>query len=446
MAEAAADDEPPGPRMLIYALAGLAVFLLALIAVVVAARQLRPVIVGPDDSSEKSLAEQIEQLQRTKDADERQAAAEAIVAQGLPAVAEALDAIAAVASPGAVPEMSLPAIRALAETGPQSAAIFGQALDSEKEDVRAAAASVLREMGVNAKGAVAPLAKALGDKSRWVRWAATEALGNIGPDAAAAVEALIPLVTHEDRFTRRRAVAALGAIGPAAKPAVPSLKKAGRRTPTPRSANWRPSRCTRSIWPGMAAAAAAQANQEVREQIARLQSPDESASVAAANALGKMGPRGSDAVPALAMALQSDRKWLRVAAAEALGAMGREAKNVAPALHKAAAEQRPRYPRRRPGSPGTNRGPAPGRLRSTKPTTPGRRSGRLSFTRGAAASNSRVAYPRASGERHGRPQGDDQARQEGPHKPNPQIAADTVTQHGRSLPSGRPPPAAASSS
>jgi HEAT repeat protein len=332
----AAAEEPPGSRMLVYALAGLAAFLIALIAVVVAARQLRPVIVGPDDSTEKPLAEWIKQLRETKDAGQRRAAAEAIVSLGPAAVLETLAAITAPVGRDGMSEFSQPVVRALAETGPQSAAMFGEALGSEKENVRAAAARVLREMGSKAVGAVAPLAKALADDNRWVRWAATEALGNIGPAAAPAVEALLPLVTHYDYLTRRRAATTLGRIGPAAKSAVPVLKHAEQKDSDPEVRKLAAFALHQVDLAGVAAAATAQASQEVRELIVRMQSADETASVAAANALAKIGTRGKDAVPALALALTSDRKWLRVAAAEALGAMGREARNVVPALQQAA--------------------------------------------------------------------------------------------------------------
>lgn len=341
-APSTSDDPPPSGAagLVIRVLSGLVVLLCAAIALVLGAEMLRHLLTRPDvPPRPDTLQEWIRRLEEGPDQQARQEAAWAVVAQGPGAVAEALDATTAIPSDESMLDISPPVIAALAGVGPEAAGPLGAALSSEKENVRAAAAAVLRKLGPHAKPALKPLAAAVGDENRWVRWYAVEALGNLGPDAAPAVDALLPLVEHVDRRTRFKAVVALGRIGPASKAAVPKLRQAAQRD------EYRAIREAATValyqvnLEEIAAQAAAQAPEEIRALLDRLRSNDEHQSVSAANELGRLGARAAPAVPALALALRADQKWVRVAAAEALGAMDREARHVVPLLEQAAEDE-----------------------------------------------------------------------------------------------------------
>lgn len=154
--------------------------------------------------------------------------------------------------------------QALARIGTASGAVIPaltEALKSQTESVRNAAAKALRDIGPEAKSAVPALivawqeggsddvrvsiAQALGqmgpaakpavpaliqvwsdDSSRLVQGVVSTTLGEIGPEAKLAVPTLIQQLTeNESGFVRTGVAETLGRIGPPAKDAVPVLKK-----------------------------------------------------------------------------------------------------------------------------------------------------------------------------------------------------------------------------
>jgi HEAT repeat protein len=118
------------------------------------------------------------------------------------------------------------ALRALGNIGPKAYPVLYEALQDERSDVRACAATQLQCLGPAAKSAVPILIELLNDTDDDVRGSAALGLSGAGPDAEAAVPALIELLGDEDEIVRGRAAFALGRIGPAAKPAVPILIEA----------------------------------------------------------------------------------------------------------------------------------------------------------------------------------------------------------------------------
>lgn len=335
-AEGPVAEEGRGSRALVLALAGLVLFLLGLIGAVAAGRYVRG-RAAPEETAEAPTAEHwIAQLSKGSDKASRQAAAEAILEAGPEAVAAALDAVAETKDDGNVFNISPPAVRALADLGVPAVDPLGRALASEKPNVRAGAAYILREMGAQSRGAVPALARAAGDPNARVRWYALDALAAIGPGAAPAVEALIPLVGHEERLTRRRAIAALGRIGPKAKAALPAITNA-EQDGADASVRLAAELAARQInLEAVVEQSLQDASDEVKQLVKRLQDESPHESSAAARALGKLGRDAAEAVPALAQALQRDDKWVREAAAEALGEMGRDARPFVTALQAAA--------------------------------------------------------------------------------------------------------------
>ncbi len=329
-------------RTIILLLAAVAVFLLVLIATVLAARWIRLHSLRESAPQKPAnLSQWIEQLRSGPDQPARRQAAEAIANMGSQAMIETLDAVAEIPEDGSMFHIGLPVFDALVEIGPSTVDGLSDALRSQKPNVRAAAAKVLRQMGHEAKPAMQSLAAVLQDDVRWVRWYAADALGNLEADAAAAVDALLAVAGHEDHYTRRRAITALGRIGPAAKAAVPLLQTVEQEDPD-RTVRRAAVLARHQIdIEAIAAAAIANAEGEVLEQIEKLSEGDEYQRVAAAKALSQMGPRAGRATPVLARALADPNKWVREAAAEALGALGREARNYTPLLQKRLTDEEP---------------------------------------------------------------------------------------------------------
>ncbi len=329
-------------RTIIFLLLGLAVFLSILIAAVLALRwislhSLRES--GPQKPV--NLAQWIEQLRSGPDPPARREAAEMIASMGSEALIETLDAVAEIPEDGNLFHISPPVFDALAEVGPSAVDGLSEALRSPKPNVRSAAAKLLRQMGHEAEPAMESLASVLDDDMRWVRWYAADALGNLEGDAAAAVDALLAAAGHEDHYTRRRAIVALGRIGPPAKPAAPLLRTIEQEDPD-RTVRRAAVLARHQIdIEAIAAAATANAEGDLLEQIEKLSHGDEYQRVAAAKALSQLGPRAARAAPVLARALDDSNKWVREAAAEALGTIGREARNYTPFLEKRLTDEAP---------------------------------------------------------------------------------------------------------
>ena len=103
-------------------------------------------------------------------------------------------------------------------------AILSHALNHAHPTTRVVAASVLGEIGVDARAAVPQIGNKLVDQSETVFFAALAALKQIEPSAV--VPALVEAMKHETPEIRRRAIASLEAIGPEAKAAQSQLKVA----------------------------------------------------------------------------------------------------------------------------------------------------------------------------------------------------------------------------
>jgi HEAT repeat protein len=333
-------DMAPQARFLVHTLLGVAFFLIALISVIYLVGWMRhSVVVAQVARRDKPTVEWIADLQG-HEAAARGKAAEAIVQQGAPAVAEALDAIIAIQSDGSYRVVRL-AVQALAARGTEIIQPLREALRSKRAGVRIGAVSVLREMGTKAKGAVRPLSDALGDDNRWVRRLAIESLGNCGAYAASATPQLIPLLTHEDRVTRLRTVIALTQIAPAAQVASDRLVAVRDHDADPEIRQAAVTALYQVDLERLAKEADEQASDEVRALVKRLAGKDPADRVLAARALGAKGLGALYAMPALAKALGDSDKWLREAAAKALGSMGDAAEPAVPNLQRLATDPEP---------------------------------------------------------------------------------------------------------
>jgi HEAT repeat protein len=140
------------------------------------------------------------------------------------------------AGPEAIPALQdllatpdcLPALRALAQYGPDAAPAMGKIVpllrhegDSE---IRWNAARTLAKIGPAAKEAAPMLVEAMKDPEPLVREHAAEALGCIGPEAKETIPELVKALKDPDAHVRRDAVRSLGQMGPAAKSAIESIR------------------------------------------------------------------------------------------------------------------------------------------------------------------------------------------------------------------------------
>ena len=176
------------------------------------------------------------------------------------------------------------AIYALGAIGELSVEPLIDTLDAEKEAFEMEpilhicdAAHGLAAMGAPA---VSVLISAFQDERENVRASAAYALGEMGPVAAEAVDALIALLTDESEEVRRHATSALGMIKVPTSKTVPALVKVLR-------------------------------NPE-----------DTDLAFFAAQALTRIGPDATEAVPALRDALMSESAYVRGFSSEALGRIG----------------------------------------------------------------------------------------------------------------------------
>jgi len=137
------------------------------------------------------------------------------------------------------------------------------------------AASILGQMGVEAKAAIPVLITVLNHEDWDVGEAAAVALGRMGAEAKAAIPVLITALKAEDLYLREAAARALGEIGVQTKVVVPAL-------------------------------------------IVALKDEYANVPVSAAVALGRMGAEAKAAIPALITALNAEDLYLREAAANTL--------------------------------------------------------------------------------------------------------------------------------
>ncbi len=167
-------------------------------------------------------------------------------------------------------------------------------LAAENRYLRTQAGYALAAVGDEA-GDVAPeLARLVTGDDRLVRETAVNVLAKLPPDAV--VPVLIPLLTHEDRSVRQGAAGTLGSFGPAARAAVPTL--VGLLDEYPHH-------------------------------------------LMAVHTLGRIGPGAKESIPALlALFDRSDpSRQLRIAAAQALGGIGPEPREVLPLFRDELAAQ-----------------------------------------------------------------------------------------------------------
>ena len=234
--------------------------------------------------------------------------------------------------------------------------------------VRSSAAWALGYVGEPAAEAAPALVAALADEEARVRWAAAEGLRGTGPATDDVIPALIRALTDKERPVRRAAVEALGSFGPRAKEAVPALTRLlDDREPHIAKVNvpaalYRITGDARMLdaivaalrdsgrnVPESAALRLGLMSQEARRAgkenpvaaavpglIRALKNMDPNARSAAAVALGRIGPAGHDAVPALVAALRRQAVSARCAVV-ALGCMGPAAQEAVPDLVRALA-------------------------------------------------------------------------------------------------------------
>lgn len=342
-------------RRWIWILSGLALFLVGLIAAVAAGRYVRTVRTASPEGGLGSgpagtaahparpnpYAKWISQLQKSKDPVARYKALEALAAEGPEAVQSALDALVQTSEDGNLFQMPDGATAAWQEMGSAGVETLLPALQSEKPNVRAGAAYVLSRLGGQAKAALASLADRLQDPHPRVRWYALEALAGIGPAASVVLDKIAPLLEHSDRLTRRRAVLVLSRIGPEAKSLLPQVQKLAKEDPDMSVRQMAELAARQLNLEALVQQAAQEASEELKPLIQRLQGGNPYESVAAAEALTKLGPQAADALPALALALYHQDKWVREAAVKALGAIGRDARAYRDALAAAALDAEP---------------------------------------------------------------------------------------------------------
>ena len=219
---------------------------------------------------------------RTDDPNTRMKAANALgfmredAAEAVPALIDALE--------DSYEPVRRNAIYALGAIGELSVEPLMDALNAEKEAFEMEpilhicdAAHGLAAVGAPA---VSMLISALEDERENVRASAAYALGEMGPVAAEAVNALIALLTDESEEVRRHATSALGMIKAPTSKTVPALVKVLR-------------------------------NPE-----------DTDLAFFAAQALTRIGPDATEAVPALRDALMSESAYVRGFSSEALSRIG----------------------------------------------------------------------------------------------------------------------------
>jgi HEAT repeat protein len=254
-------------------------------------------------------------FRQDKSADVRIAAAQALAQIGPPARAAVPVMIAAIKEEPH-PLAREAAIQTLSLIGGDEsvAPALVAALREERNSVaRAAAAGALGKISGHSPGAKEALAAALHDKSPAVRLEAAEALSKVDPQSRRGIDILIELLKNGDDIVGPQAAAALGRLGPAAKSAVPALIQA-LPSVQPRSLVKKTAEGAVSLWP------APEEDDQRRSLV-----------LAAASALGKMGPAANDAIPKLIEALKR-RDWLVGTAMDALHDLGPVARDAIPAL------------------------------------------------------------------------------------------------------------------
>jgi HEAT repeat protein len=265
----------------------------------------------------------------------------------------ALDALECIGSP-AIPELvvvlsseedridKVYAIQLLAALGPQAAsAVPGltRALDSTLLPVRIAAAQALEKMGPEADRAIPKLAVCLADPYADCREAMAACLAHMGPAAEPAIPALLLLLADRDWKVRKAATRALQQIGPQAEPALIELIQARDAS---RINAWLDSMRKTSQWYSVPSPKTMVTNDKdawdniswttytIMEQQACLESAQETALRVLAEL--DVALASGAAVPAITQALSDRNPNIQLAAVQALGRIGPQATRALPGL------------------------------------------------------------------------------------------------------------------
>lgn len=225
-------------------------------------------------------------------------------------------------------KLSVEAIEILARVGPGGVPALIESLKDTRLDCRLAAINGLRYQGPAAKDAVPLLLPLLKDPNAKVQNAAVGALGAIGPAAEAAVPAVAEFLAPRtlDPALRMAAADALGNMGPKAV----ALLIQALDDPIPETRAAAAAGLGRLIAASAPNAAAAEPALAVLTK--RLTDNRSDVRREAATALGALGPKAADAVPAISELLKDTSTETVKAAVAALGRIG------APALPTLAAK------------------------------------------------------------------------------------------------------------
>jgi HEAT repeat protein len=203
---------------------------------------------------------------------------------------------------GRLGEAAAPAVPRLAEL-----------LRDDHEEVRVAAAAALGNIGAAASHAVWALAHALRDCCHDVRAGAAEALGRIGPGASEAVPALIDALGDPISWVRLQSATALVAIKPQSRDAAEGFTRA-------LGDSREEVRAMAAIGLSQYGASAVGAAPVLRRLLA--DDPYPAVRIAAAKALGTMGPASRAALPELLSAQRDSDFAVRAAVREAIAKIG----------------------------------------------------------------------------------------------------------------------------
>jgi HEAT repeat protein len=332
----------PARSPLAWLLVILVLFVVLVIGAIFLAQRIRPWLDARRAAAERAKVEfWWPKLDRGAEDSSREAA-RAIVDLGPAAVVKTLDHISHDPGNGEAFKYVLPAIHALAAAGPDASAGLCAGLRSPEPNVRAAAASVVQEMGRAGRATRDDLMSVLTDENRWVRLTAIDALGSLDGDAAPATKSLAKLAATHDFTTQGHAVNALGHIGPAARDALPTLETVGKTDIDPITRG-RAKRAAKQIdVRSLAGQARHNASGPLKPLLEDVLSEDGPAAIAAAGKLGEMGLAAEPAAAGLAMMLHHDDPARRAAAAAALGKLQLGATDFVPTLESAATDDDPR--------------------------------------------------------------------------------------------------------
>jgi HEAT repeat protein len=172
-----------------------------------------------------------------------------------------------------------------------------------------------------AEGTAAPVSKyieQLASRDVGVRREAAYQLSNLGPAARPAIPALLKALDDDDKQVWTSVIATFAAMGPVAEESIPALleridgrKGKGHRE---RDQNW-------GLW-RTAYALSRMGTPAIPPLIQALGENDLGLHLAAARALGEMGPAAHDAIPALIKNLADNQESVRNETAQALAAIG----------------------------------------------------------------------------------------------------------------------------